>query len=103
MRFLDKLGAVVEAIIRFVFLAVPLVIGFIGTLAILGFQAYIFLQDGIWPEMSVMTALRLFDVPWAIFPQEWLGIHKILTHVPLSLSALLIGAAPAFYTWVYEK
>jgi len=53
--------------------------------------------------MSFKTALRLFDVPWAISTQAWLGIHKILTHVPLSLSVFLIGAAPAFYTWVYEK
>ncbi len=44
-----------------------------------------------------MTVLRIFDIPWALFPVQLLGIENVLAHVPLSLAVFLIGAIPAVF------
>ncbi len=55
MRSIEKPEDIVEAASRIVFVAVPLFVGIIGALAILCLQAYIYLQDGVWPEISVVA------------------------------------------------
>jgi hypothetical protein len=85
---------------------IPLVIcallaGIAGALSVLGYQAYTFLRFGEWPAMSVIAALHWADLRWAQSPQDWLGVHKILAKIPLSIAIFFCGLIPLllFSSW----
>lgn len=62
-------------------------------IAILGVQIYAYLQTGEWTPISIVTVLAA--VPdyhwWAINPTEWIGLHKVLDHIPVSAVLVVIG------------
>lgn len=69
------------------------IIGGIGTL---GYQAYTYLRLGEWHGLSIINALRWAKLDWAYLPQEWLGLHRILDAIPLSMALILFGFASLF-------
>ena len=78
-----------------------------GTLAavgIVGWQIYSYLRLGAWQPLSIITALTWLNVDWARSPHDWVGVHKVLTGIPLSLAALLGGMAPiGVWLWWDER
>jgi hypothetical protein len=69
--------------------------------SILGIQLFLWAKTGSWNGVSVATALWLigFDLSSIYFPNDWKGLATIvswLLAIPLSLSALLVGAYAFF-------
>jgi len=67
---------------------------------VLGYQSALWLQDGVWTELPLLTAFNyLFEGAaiqgWLNNPQSWLGLHQIvdwcLQNIPLSLTLILEG------------
>jgi hypothetical protein len=50
------------------------VLGFsiLGALGIFGWQCYTWLRFEHWVPLSALTALKWFDLPWALWPRDWL-------------------------------
>jgi hypothetical protein len=67
---------------------------------ILIWQAYQFLRIGLWNPISFTTLLSFIGIPefasWATYPTDWVGFHKVLSHIPASLLLMVIG----FFTWL---
>jgi hypothetical protein len=63
-------------------------LGLLGALSIWFYQIFTFLRSGDWAPISVVTALGWLKIEWALFPTQWLGAHKILDFLPLSLFSL---------------
>src|SRR5437016_2170004 len=84
-------------------LALLLPIFFIGVLTavgIVGWQLYSYLRSGAWPSLSIMSVLLWLDVDWARAPSDWVGVHKLLSQLPLSLAFLVAGVAPVLaWSW----
>jgi hypothetical protein len=75
-----------------------LIVGFIGAafwigaVIVLSLQAYVFLQDGVWPPFSIIDAGKYFTTyPWFYQPDQWLGLYKILHWIPVSLVLAAVG------------
>ncbi len=69
-----------------------LVLGFILVpIGIVGWQIYEYLRHDIWNSLSVVSALQWGGVKWANAPTDWVGLHRILDWMPLSLALVAIG------------
>ncbi|GIX48869.1 MAG: hypothetical protein KatS3mg131_3080 [Candidatus Tectimicrobiota bacterium] len=74
---------------------------FLAGLALLGYQAFVWLRDGAWPALPL--SLVLDAVPalsrWLREPQSWFGLHELLSGTlalaPLALVCLVLGFAGA--------
>lgn len=68
--------------------------------AILIWQTYQFMRMGIWNPMSFTALIASIGIPefasWAIYPTDWIGLHKALSHIPASLLLIVSG----FFTWI---
>ena len=73
------------------FAATLLGFGVLGAFGILGYQIYFYLRSGYWLSISIITALGWLESEWALNPTQWLGLHKILNSVPLSVASLAFG------------
>ncbi len=69
----------------------PAVVGTLMCLGIWGYQIYQYLKIGEWVRISVITVLRYNEVSWAWYPTEWIGVHKILDNIPVSIASCAIG------------
>jgi len=67
---------------------------FTGALFIFGYQLFQWLRHGDWKSISVITGLRWLESSWAVYPREWLGVHKLLDFIPLSIALILLGLVP---------
>ena len=67
----------------------------IAALGVIGWQALNWMKTDEWQSLTVLTALASFGVPWATSPTNWLGIHNVLQHVPLSIAVFWTGMLPA--------
>jgi len=74
--------------------------------ALIGYQAVLWLMDGVWTEMPLMVVFNfLFEDTalhqWLQTPESWFGLHQVvewnLTHVPVSLVLIVDGAAIAAF------
>ena len=74
---------------EYAMVTVPSIIVFAG-IAVLIWQVYSYLKVGVWPEVSIITALEYFHVQWATSPTDWLGLYNFFD--TLALSGSLIGA-----------
>ncbi len=73
---------------------VAVVIGYLVAtvgLFVLGYQVMQWLRHGTWEPISVVTVLAWCGSDWARFPTEWIGIHKMLAALPLSLFFFVTG------------
>lgn len=55
----------------------------IAGVAMLGWQIFGYLSDGVWHPYSVVDVLASLQVQWAAAPHAWLGVHEILAGTPL--------------------
>jgi hypothetical protein len=70
---------------------------FLAGLILIGLQIYGWLRNGDWQSVSAIDGLRFFSSnPWLLAPQDWIGVHSILSRLPLSVSLLAIGY---FFFW----
>jgi hypothetical protein len=65
----------------------------LGALGIFGWQCYTWLRFRHWVSLSALTALQWFEVPWALWPRDWLGLHAVLSWAPLALVLPILGVA----------
>lgn len=74
-------------------LAVGLWLGGVGTL---GYQVYLWLKLGTWLPLNALVLLQLVGdsllQAWAIDPSSWLGVHAILSWLPLSATLVLFAS-----------
>lgn len=71
--------------------------GIFGAIGIVGWQLYTYLKLGEWHSISVITAMRWFEIKWSFSPTGWLGIYEILDFVPLSIAVFCAGIILAFF------
>ncbi len=68
---------------------------FIPGLAVVVYQIYFWLRNGVWFGISVLDALKYFysprNWPWLWYPDYWMGFHNILDKFPLFLFLLLFA------------
>jgi hypothetical protein len=74
--------------------------GFVGAIAVLFFQVFVFLQYGHWLPISVVTGLRWLGVEWASNPTTWLGVHKVFDFLPLSVFSVLVAVISG---WIWQN
>lgn len=61
-------------------------------LGVVGLQAFVWIRSGEWPPLSVIDVLRMFlDEPWLTAPKDWIGLHRILQFIPLSIGLCSLG------------
>lgn len=63
-------------------------------LAVLGYQTFLFLREGEWISYTLLYLAKFLPdgiSQWAIAPDSWFGVHKILNASPLSGGLLLVG------------
>ncbi len=72
---------------------------------IVSYQSFIWLQDGIWQELPLLSAFNyLLEGTaihnWVSEPQSWLGLHNVvvwsLENIPLALVIIVDGLAVIF-------
>ena len=62
-----------------------------GGIAVFLWQVYGYLRYNTWMPISIITLLEWMKIVWAYNPNDWIGFHSILKHIPLS--AAMIAAA----------
>jgi len=61
-------------------------------LGIFCYQIVTWLMHGYWESISILYPFYTFgNWMWAIYPDTWVGLHKILEMIPLSLTSILLG------------
>lgn len=67
----------------------------LGAASTLAYQVYVFLSLGVWPPLNALLLLRLADGSsvhaWATEPGSWIGVHVILSWLPLSLTLVALA------------
>jgi len=100
LTFLDVLFGGISVFIMF---AAGLVI--LAGVGIVGYQSIIWLQDGIWKELPLLSAFNYFMQGtafhgWVSDPQSWLGLHNMvvwsLENIPIALVLIIDGLAVIF-------
>lgn len=65
----------------------------LGSLLVLGWQVYQYLQVGIWFPIGTAHGIAyVLDLPansWWNRPASWIGLHAVLQFVPASLAVLV--------------
>jgi hypothetical protein len=75
------IGVLVFGLLAFCFLVLGL-----GSL---GYEAWVYFSDGIWPPLSVIDAAAMaFSWDWLANPQSLQIVHAILEAIPFPLAAL---------------
>lgn len=59
-----------------------------GAIGSIGWQIYTYLKFDEWHSISLITAMRWFEIKWAVSPDGWFGLYKVLDYIPLSLASL---------------
>ena len=103
VRKLTFLDYVVGGRSLFLMFSASLVI--LAGIAIVSYQSFMWLQDGIWQELSLFSAFSyLLEGTalhgWVSDPQSWLGLHNMvvwsLENIPLALVLIIDGLAVIF-------
>ena len=61
---------------------------FLAALVIVAGQVLLWLNRGKWPGLSILNVIVLVNpasADWIIDPQSWIGLHKLLSEIPLAL------------------
>ncbi len=68
-------------------------------LIVFGFQIYEYLRTGSWLSVSVISTLAWCGIApianWAAVPNDWIGLHRILSMIPTSLALIVVGSITA--------
>ncbi len=82
------------------------VIIFMSGLGLFGYQAILWLQNGIWTEFPLFVVFNfLFENTvlhqWMVHPESWLGLQQVfswlLKSVPLSVALMIPGFSIALF------
>ncbi|WP_416047946.1 hypothetical protein [Cupriavidus basilensis] len=78
---------------------------FLGAIGVPLYQAYVWMKAGTWPPLSALDGIKWLAGPeawnsWLYWPEDWIGVHKILQECPISLALILAAVAPV---WVFSK
>ena len=72
-------------------------------LSLLIWQIYSFLRFNIWTPVSVLSFLGWIGIPeitqWVHFPNDWIGLYRILNQIPLNITLLIVG----FFIWILHS
>ena len=65
---------------------------------VLSWQAWRWLQTGGWMSLSLIDGWLYawgcsWECNWLIQPDRWIGVHKIVSAVPVSVGAFMCGGA----------
>ena len=74
--------------------------GFLEILAGIGllvWHCFRYLQEGVFSVLSFIDMGRWLGLSWAHSPQSWLGLHEVLTYLPVFVILLLHGLWLFFY------
>ncbi len=57
------------------------------------YQIYYWLKYAEWNSFSLLFPLSYISEirEWVSYPYEWVGVHKILDFLPLSITLLMVG------------
>lgn len=73
---------------------------FASGVAVLGWQSFVWLQEGAWNALPMMAVFEFFleGTPlhqWLLDPQSWMGLHQLihwsLENIPVSLVLIIDG------------
>jgi hypothetical protein len=73
------------------FLIIIAAICFISAFGLWVYQLFIYLQTGSMPDLSVISSLSHAGYAWALFPDSWFGLWRILNFIPTSIALILAG------------
>jgi hypothetical protein len=80
----------VGELLSYILIAAP----FVASLALIGFQVYVWLRSGIWPQISVLDGMKYVSSnDWLVNPTDWTGLHSILSNGSLSAAFAIFGVA----------
>jgi len=94
---LSKLAGNVVVGIASVFIFLPIFLAFYACVVlpipIIGWQIYSYLKTGEWLPISMLDGLAWLGLDWARIPNQpnWVGLHEILTFMPLSIGLWLVA------------
>ena len=101
IKFLDAIGNALFATLKLAWLVLFVFAPIFGGIAIIGYQALSYLRDGFWRSFSVIDGLEyFFDISWAKYPTDWIGLHTLLSPTPLSATLVLIGVLGIFSAFI---
>ncbi len=78
-----------------------------GGIIVVMYQCYLYLSEGFWTSISLLDLIfKFIDIGsglryWAAHPTSWIGLHKILTYLPLSLTSIVGGYVFFFFADSY--
>lgn len=69
---------------------------FLGGIAVLALQCYLWFRNGVWTEISILDGAKMAGMRWnwIYHPEDFLGAHKILLAVPMSLALCFSSLIP---------
>ena len=82
--------------------ALSLAVSLFSGLCVFAWQIYEFLRFDIWHSVSLIDVLRIAEMSWATSPNDWLGLHRILEWIPLSLLLPITGVFCALMVGLQE-
>jgi hypothetical protein len=59
-------------------------------------QALGWFRTDVWTSVSVLTGLQWLQIRWALLPQDWHDLHKLLGNLPLVIVLPVLGLLGAF-------
>ena len=71
----------------------------LGGIGIWGYQIYYWLRYADWNSFSLLWPLSYSSdfQDWVYYPYEWIGVHKVLDFIPISIVLILIGLLITFH------
>jgi hypothetical protein len=70
-------------------------LAFLAAVFVLGYQVYLYLKSGAWVALSVIDGLlylfRKNPPLWLLYPDDWVGVHKLLDKTPLAVGFVILG------------
>ena len=93
---IEKLGRLKNQFFSGIFYLAGLLLIMIS-LAAIGYQLFLYLQNGSWTSMQLRIFLQYSPYPfyaWVLNPESWLGLHKAVTWllgIPLAFACFILG------------
>lgn len=75
----------------------------LGGVGMLGYQLYHWLRYAEWESFSLLWPLSYLPrfEDWVYYPDEWLGVHKVLEYIPFAFVLIFISFLLVMYEEVY--
>lgn len=74
---------------------------------VIGYQIFLYLKNGFWQSLSIIDVLSYFNIPWAVWPNDWIGLWKVLNFInisiPVSFIFLILACIAGFIMALLDK